>query len=69
MPGLSLEEQNCVMRITMVSKMEEKKRISVSNIESIVKKPNICMLHKLIYPTKDGEEFKLEEVKRYQHEE
>jgi hypothetical protein len=35
----------------------------------LVKKPNICMLHKLVYPTKDGGEFKLEEVKRYEHEE
>ncbi|KAI7905051.1 WD40-repeat-containing domain protein [Cokeromyces recurvatus] len=36
--------------------------------EGVSSKPNTCTLHKLIYPTTDGGEFRLEEVKRYQNE-
>ncbi|CEG79663.1 hypothetical protein RMATCC62417_14103 [Rhizopus microsporus] len=31
-------------------------------------KPNTCTLHKLVYPTQDGEQFKFEQVKKYQDE-
>lgn len=31
--------------------------------------PNTCTLHKLIYPSEKGGKFKMEEVKRYKHEE
>lgn len=31
--------------------------------------PNTCSLHKLVYPTKNGGQFKLELVKKYQNEE
>ncbi|CAO3607731.1 unnamed protein product [Cunninghamella echinulata] len=37
--------------------------------EGVSSKPNSCILHKLNYPTVDNEEFTLEEIKRYQHEE
>ncbi|CDH56037.1 wd g-beta repeat-containing protein [Lichtheimia corymbifera JMRC:FSU:9682] len=30
--------------------------------------PNTCTLHKLVYPTEQGGKFKMEEVKRYKHE-
>lgn len=30
--------------------------------------PNTCTLHKLIYPSEKGGKFKMEEVKRYKHE-
>lgn len=36
---------------------------------STASKPNTCTLHKLVYPTKDGEQFRLEQVKKYQNEE
>lgn len=32
-------------------------------------KPNTVALHRLVYPTKKTGEFKLEQVKKYQHEE
>lgn len=31
--------------------------------------PNSCTLHKLIYPSKPGTEFRLEEIRRYRHSE
>lgn len=31
--------------------------------------PNTCTLHKLIYPTRRGDKFKLVEVKKFRHEE
>lgn len=31
--------------------------------------PNTCTLHKLVYPSEQGGKFKMEEVKRYKHEE
>ncbi|KAG1053228.1 hypothetical protein G6F43_004683 [Rhizopus delemar] len=36
--------------------------------EGVSSKPNTCTLHKLVYPTKDGEQFRLEQVKKYQNE-
>ncbi|KAI8078925.1 uncharacterized protein B0P05DRAFT_571610, partial [Gilbertella persicaria] len=36
--------------------------------DGVSSKPNTCTLHKLIYPTKPNDKFKLEEVKRYQSE-
>jgi hypothetical protein len=35
----------------------------------LASKPNTCILHKLVYPTKNGGQFKLEEIKKYKHEE
>ncbi|ORE10696.1 WD40 repeat-like protein [Rhizopus microsporus var. microsporus] len=36
--------------------------------EGVSSKPNTCTLHKLVYPTQDGEQFKFEQVKKYQDE-
>ncbi|KAG1442240.1 hypothetical protein G6F56_011151 [Rhizopus delemar] len=37
--------------------------------EGVSSKPNTCTLHKLVYPTKNNEPFKLQQVKKYQNEE
>ncbi|KAI9249858.1 WD40-repeat-containing domain protein [Helicostylum pulchrum] len=36
--------------------------------DGVSSKPNSCTLHKLIYPTKDGEQFKIEEIRRFKNE-
>ncbi|KAI9476240.1 MAG: WD40-repeat-containing domain protein [Benjaminiella poitrasii] len=36
--------------------------------DGVSSKPNTCTLHKLIYPTEVGGQFKLETVKKYMHE-
>ncbi|CAO3692756.1 unnamed protein product [Rhizopus stolonifer] len=36
--------------------------------EGVSSKPNTCTLHKLVYPTKNNEPFKLQQVKKYQNE-
>lgn len=43
--------------------------VSTNYSDVLASKPNVCILHKLTYPTKKGGEFKLEEVMKYQHEE
>ncbi|KAF7728088.1 hypothetical protein EC973_006726 [Apophysomyces ossiformis] len=37
--------------------------------DGVSSKPNTCTLHKLFYPSQPGGQFKLEEVKRFKHEE
>ncbi|KAL0083572.1 WD40-repeat-containing domain protein [Phycomyces blakesleeanus] len=36
--------------------------------DGVSSKPNTCTLHKLVYPTQPGGAFRLEEVKKYKHE-
>ncbi|KAG0166791.1 hypothetical protein DFQ28_007313 [Apophysomyces sp. BC1034] len=36
--------------------------------DGVSSKPNTCTLHKLIYPSQPGGQFKLEETKRFKHE-
>lgn len=59
-----LSEGVCKLLIIIVSKEK-----SIDKKINLASKPNTCTLHKLIYPTKTQEGFKLQQIKTYQHDE
>ncbi|KAI8994642.1 WD40-repeat-containing domain protein [Pilobolus umbonatus] len=58
-----LEELNTGKHAWFISRGAEMCDVS----EGVSSKPSTCTLHKLIYPSKPTEQFKLVEVKRFQH--